>query len=721
MSRDDTVGATTPLVGAFEADAWAGLVFVVGPERGLSLRLAVECDGQRYEPRDLFICAREIGPCAPDGHYARVAFDLTLSQVEGAQAPIRADAESERTLTWEWARLDAHTVAIRLSAVRQVTATLECAVPWQWRGEWHPWPLGAAGWAGRERDPDQVDPDVVVRVVSGEASPARPLQFEMATRPVVLLVTLAAHGEAAARTQADVSAAIDRASSSYEAWRPHVSGAWQGLAASVANNVHWMVLLQPEHRRRYAPAGRRWIFPRETGGRDDWTIFAWDGYFNALLLSLESPALAREMLASVNATQYASGNVPNWRGRHHGTPDRSQPPVGAFVALKLAQRTGDLTQVAESLPVLDRWHAWWERRRRPSGLYAWGSTLSENHGWVPSWEREATHRQKAAWESGQDDLPNWDDAEWDDATGTLAMDCVDLSALRALDAECLAHLHELAGDAGLARAYRDEHARLCALIREHLWDDARGVFADRRADGCFSTRVAASNFFPLLAGAASGWQTTRALATLLDPERFWGTWIVPTIDRQDPAFRDQQYWRGTIWPPTNFLIYEALRRARADEAASTLASRSVALFLRDWHDHQVCRENFSAIDGGGGGQRHQSWGPLFSWVGLAEFIDVTPWDGVRIGSVTAEATSRAERLRVSGREWDITLGQNGMRVACDGRALMTADGMVCLRHTVVSPGGWCADATVRRQTRVTCGNGTSATLAPGTTRLECPF
>ena len=45
-----------------------------------------------------------------------------------------------------------------------------------------------------------------------------------------------------------------------------------------------------------------------------------------------------------------------------------------------------------------------------------------------------------------------------------------------------------------------------------------------------------------------------------NPKEFWGEWALPSIARNDPAFGDQNYWRGRIWAPMNFLVYLALCR-----------------------------------------------------------------------------------------------------------------------------------------------------------------
>ena len=68
---------------------------------------------------------------------------------------------------------------------------------------------------------------------------------------------------------------------------------------AVSDNLMWTVLLQPETGRLYAPAGRRWIFPKPRDGAsapDDWTIFGWDSFFNALALATASGRLAWDVL-----------------------------------------------------------------------------------------------------------------------------------------------------------------------------------------------------------------------------------------------------------------------------------------------------------------------------------------------------------------------------------------------------------------------------------------
>ena len=721
------------IVGALDPDAWSGLVFSDRPGRGFALRWAVERDGERADGPDLLYLVHDVGPHDPDGTYARVAFDTDLQFGRRDETPIVAKVDRRAGLTVEWARTATGAI---MRATVQFAGILELRgyFPWDWTGEWKVKTgtqesglcvlCGLCGEISWTRPPDTAVADLNEAVARFAVSPG----------DAVGICVFTTENTENTEKKPDASALdfeFRRAEQAYQSRRVASEGAWRDLPDSITNNLHWMVALQPEAGQRYVPAGRRWIFPRPGGGRDHWTIFAWDAFFNALELSVESPDLARETIEAVLATQYENGCTPNWRGRFFGTRDRSQPPVGAFCVWKVVQRAACTVQrefLAGVFPALERWHSWWtaDKNGRPrrdgnaNGLCEWGSDQHERRESPAPWENPATGRQRAGWESGQDDLPNWDDAGWSDESGTMMLDAVDLNSYLVLDAECLGHIATELGDEAKARFYRARAATIRDAMNALLWDEARGLYLDRHWDGRRSSRVGAANFLPLVAGVPDPPRAQRLLETLLDPERFWGQFVVPTISRDDPAFGNQQYWRGTIWPPTNYLIYQGLRRYRFDEAAGTLAARSVALFLDSWRTYRLCRENYDSRTGEGGGHRYQSWGPLFALLGIEEFADVTPWDGLRFGSLVADGTTALRRLSLAGRRWDVRLGPDGLSVRVDGAHLLTSDSPIVARHVTLERKAVTAEITATRSTAIR----TSATISlveAGTTQVTLPL
>ena len=701
-------------VGALEARRWAGLVFAAGPDDGIGLRLVFTTpDGRRRELEDWYWMVSRVGPHAPDGSYARMEFDL-------AAGPSPASRPKESTLVLEWSRRED---AVALRAVARAPGRLELVgdAPWGWKARWKEAPdawraaLGSLVMAatfelpadGRVATVVAWEPRATPSESATAASPDRPAAAAMAR---------------AQRLLPGLDRWIDDARADWERRRPRSSGAAKGLVESVTDSLMWTVLLQPETGRLYAPAGRRWIFPKpgdgpRDGARDgarngarngaregsprgdgasvgrpapnDWTIFGWDSFFNALALATTSGRLAWDALLAGLASRYPNGNVPNWRSRCGGTPDRSQPPVGSFAALKLHLTCPDVDALAAAWPGLRAWSDWWvaDKDGRPRregltpGLLAWGSdtALVPERAQLPEWEVGASGHQRAAWESGQDDLPLWEEAKWDPEREVLAMSAVDLCSYRALDLECLSRIAGILGVPSAARRLEAERRRLVATMNEVLWSDAAGLYLDELPEGR-SPRVAASNFLPLIAGVPSPKQARRMVEVLRDPARFRGEWVLPTISRDDPAFDDQQYWRGSIWPPMNYLVLQGLRRYGFDEIASELAWRGALMFLADRRRTGFCRENFDARSGRGRGRRFQSWGPLFALGAIEEFVDACPWRGLRIGSrlpafvacasrgaatagtgvggrAQAVVRARIEELRVAGRARAVELSR----------------------------------------------------------------
>jgi neutral trehalase len=681
------------------------LVLSPGPGEGFAFRFAAElADGRRADGMDLFWLVHQVGPHAPDGEYARVSFDLGLPFGQGRDTPLVRKPEREPWLTLEWSREGENAVLGRV--VTNFVGVLELVpfFPWDWEGEWSrpdlSQPLGAPGYvlgttaSGAHHlalmtvpGPRGGDPGAPQRL---RTTPGGRFEFGAAMAPDPEEAREGARRALLGGTATKLGLAQER----YESTRVHIDGAWGGLAASITNNLHWMVLLKPETGDLYVPAGRRWIFPAPDGSPDHWTVFGWDSYFNALELAVESPELAAAAIRAGLSTQYPTGCIPNWRGRFGGTPDRSQPPVGAFALAKIFARHRNRTLVEESLPALEAWNAFWqaEKKGHPrrdgngDGLFEWGSDAGDISPTPPPWEVEASGWQRAAWESGQDDLPNWDEARWVDEAETFDLACVDLNSYLAMDLEALAYLAQETGEDEKARRYREGWQGLRDRMNDGLWNEEQGLYLDRKWDGEWSPRVAASNFLPLAAGIPTQGQARRMMETLTDPEWFWGDFVLPTISRNDPRFPEQQYWRGTIWPPMNYLVYQGIKRYAFDATAGELAKRSVALFLKSWEDFQLCRENYDSRTGEGGGQRYQSWGPLFALIGVEEFLDVTPWAGLTVGSLGPPGETTLRRIRALGRNWTVAMGPSGLRLDADDRTLLTSDAPVVLRRLEVEGG-----------------------------------
>ncbi|HZZ58172.1 MAG TPA: trehalase family glycosidase [Opitutaceae bacterium] len=339
-----------------------------------------------------------------------------------------------------------------------------------------------------------------------------------------------------------------------------------------------------------------------------------------------------------------AGFVPNYAsGRLPRSLDRSEPPVGSLVVERLYRRFHDRWFVAEAFPGLLAWNRWWAGHRAVDGYLVWGSDPSD-----PDYDRRdgaVNTLQGAKYESGLDNSPLYDAAAFDPRTHHMLLADVGLMSLYVADCDALADLADVLGRQAEAAELRRRSAAFSAKLAT-LWDDRRGLYLNRDLrTGLASERIAPTNFYPLLTGVPTPAQARRMIGEhLFNPAEFWGQWVLPATPRNDPAFRDQWYWRGRIWGPMNLLVYWGLERHGTPEERRALARKSEALLLQGWLRRGQIHENYNCVTGDG--DDVSSSDPFYSWGAL---LGVLGWDrrpartGPSLGQQPAAAQPRFQQ------------------------------------------------------------------------------
>ncbi len=396
---------------------------------------------------------------------------------------------------------------------------------------------------------------------------------------------------------------------------PGLEEAYLAITAGVA----WNTIYEPRHDRVVSTVGRLWN--EEYGGV---ALFGWDNFFLAYLTALEGSDLAFANVIEHLRGFTEEGFAPNDnRGNGSKSWDRSQPPVGGLMVREIHRRFPEARWFLEAAfdPLLG-WNRWWPRRRMNRGMLSYGSHPAQN----PFREPAVGTRRAAGYESGMDDSPMYEDVPFNRETNTLELQDVGLTSLYIADCRALAEMARILGRETEARELDARGDRFAAAL-DGVWVEERGYYLNHRTDGGTvrpSPRRSPTLFYPLLAGVPDARRRERLIEEhLLNPEEFWGEFVLPSTSRDDPSFPRQRYWKGAIWPPLNFLTYLGLRRAGAFSAASELASRSLAMFLAEWRRKGYVSENYSSITGAGDDRRlssdpFHSWGALF---GVMAFIE----------------------------------------------------------------------------------------------------
>lgn len=385
------------------------------------------------------------------------------------------------------------------------------------------------------------------------------------------------------------------------------------IVDAIQTTLGWDTIFEPEQGRVVSPVSRIWSV--QWGG---YVIFDWDTFFAATMASVGDRDLAYADAIETLRSSTSEGFVPNYaRAGNWKSFDRSEPPVGSITVLGLYEKYHDLWLLQDSFSALLRWNRWWAKHRAIDGYLTWGSDGENPPGNLEDSSRGA--RTGAILESGLDNSPMYDHAVYDPNKHVLEFADVGLMSLYIEDCDALAKIADLLHRSSEAAELRTRSAKYRASLQT-LWVPEAGIFLNKDLHtGKFSHRLSPTNFYPLLAQAATPEQARQMVDRhLMNPAEFWGKWVLPSIARDDPAFGDQNYWRGRIWGPMNYLVYLGLCNYDLPKAQAELASKSYALFLREWSQHRHVHENYNAILGEGddvkNSDRFYHWGALLGYV-----------------------------------------------------------------------------------------------------------
>jgi hypothetical protein len=375
--------------------------------------------------------------------------------------------------------------------------------------------------------------------------------------------------------------------------------------------LSWNLFYDAQNKRAITSVSRVW---NEAWG--GYIIFDWDTYFAALMLSLDQKELGYSNAISITNSITERGFIPNVDASFGVKSfDRSQPPVGSMVCKLIYDKYQEKWFLREVYDKLLTWNRWWDKNRNNQGFLSWGS---DPH---PKGMDNPNRKGAAMLESGLDNSPLFDDATFNPEKHVLELADAGLMGLYVADCNYLSEIATVLGKTEDAKELKGRSAQYGKKLME-LWDDKTGIFRDKYTDrNEFSTHLAPTNFYPLIAGVATQEQAERMIKEhFMNPDEFYGKYMIPSIARNDPGFPDNSYWRGRIWAPMNFLVYMGLRNYKLPEARKVLVDKSLDLILSEWRKNRHVYENYNSVKGGGGDVPNAD--AFYSWGGLLGFISL---------------------------------------------------------------------------------------------------
>lgn len=493
--------------------------------------------------------------------------------------------------------------------------TLECGYLWN-RPGW----IEHTGWSLTAHGPNG---DVSIRATGAAA----PYDANIPTQAPYIAVAFdgrIAFYTGGERTLDEIAGIIAANRSALEA-RHAQYGELAGMYSAMECAIAWDTIYDAQNDRVISPVSRLWSI-----GNGGYVLFCWDNYFAGLMAGMGCREIAYSNLIEITSEHTDSGFVPNFvHGTHLKSEDRSQPPVGSAMVLETYRRYREKWLVEALYPQLFDWNTWFsEHRASPTGALCWGSDPVEvKRGNI--WESEGVNdTYGGALESGLDNSPMYDDIPFDHERHMMKLEDVGLTGLYIMDCRALRQLAQLLGrDADAAELLKRQRRAEDGL--EGMWDEANGFYYNRRTDtGEFSRRISPTNFYALFSARIPEQRLRRIVDEhYYNPDEFYGEWMLPSIARNDPAYIDQNYWRGRVWAPLNFLVYMALLDHDLPDVQADLAGKSRDIFLKEWNEHRHVHENYNSITGEGCDARNSDkfyhWGALMSMIALiqADYVE----------------------------------------------------------------------------------------------------
>ena len=255
----------------------------------------------------------------------------------------------------------------------------------------------------------------------------------------------------------------------------------------------------------------------------------------------------------------------------------SQIPILAWGVERVYQRNGDKELLKQCLSRLEHFHDWYWRERDllGNGLITLGAyTGNLQHAKWETFDYECNMDGMTMTVHPRRKQPN--EGPW------YADICVPgNTAYLILGERSLARLAEIVGDKAMAARRKLRVEKGVKGMRDHMWEEAAGTFLSVKRDTLEKIQVATiGSWIPLAAGVPTEAMARRMAQVLASPA--WQTPLpVPTVDLTDKRWKSAAFWRGDVWPPTNYQIASGLAAYGHKDLAAGICDKTIANAIKN--------------------------------------------------------------------------------------------------------------------------------------------
>jgi len=283
----------------------------------------------------------------------------------------------------------------------------------------------------------------------------------------------------------------------------------------------------------------------------------------------------------------------------------SQIPILAWGCLMVFNQTNDSTLLELCLPYLDKFLTWYatERDVDNDGLIEYGAYKKCSIADIVQTAKFETFDFHAT----LDDLKLTEHPARSKSGAWYGnIEGVDQTCFLAMSERAMIEMCKITGRIEMMRKYERVLAKRTEAIRTKMWDPETKFFYSLNRDTDKKIRIRTiQGFLSLTAGLATGEQAEELVKQLTDTSLFWSKYPVTTSAMDEPTFDPKGFWRGDMWPQTNYLVALGLNRYGYYDLATDLANKMKELVEKcDGHAY----ERYNGVEGIGIGIKDYCWG-----------------------------------------------------------------------------------------------------------------
>ena len=315
-------------------------------------------------------------------------------------------------------------------------------------------------------------------------------------------------------------------------------------AARTSAYVQWVSLVAPRDKlhREAMLMSKYWMT----------SVWSWDHCFNALALCETDPELAWEQFLIPFDHQSPDGGLPDFVNDTTYFFNCVKPPIHGWTLKRMMNRMKlSPHQMTLAYDKLSAWTRWWFT------------------------QRDLDHDDLCEYWHGND-------SGWDNSTVFAQGPCVispDLNAFLVVQMDVLQELAVQLGRTEDAALWKRQSQKTCDAMVRTLFFEGLPVAID-----AVTRRVIPNEsllpYLSLLAGPHLPKTCRDRMLAVLESTEFLTPYGYATEKTASPAFEENGYWRGAVWAPAMYLLFDALKEAGAHSAARKAAEcfcRAVAV------------------------------------------------------------------------------------------------------------------------------------------------